>query len=168
MSIKPQNCCLKARSVRHYSTATCMLFFPVFLGKWLNNVTHWKLGESERTQPVSEWGCHLSHVLNPCVHVKQGGPCKGVAQAKLWCACEKGTWKLTKSIIQYHINPYTHVICMHVYMYTWKLNPRLSQNYPLLKVLFNLFPVLLGSAQEMASVSFSFLHSPKIHVSTLR
>ena len=24
----------------------------------------------------------LSHVLNPCVHVKQGGPCKGVAQVR--------------------------------------------------------------------------------------
>ena len=22
---------------------------------------------------------YLSHVLNPCVHVKQGAPCKGVA-----------------------------------------------------------------------------------------
>ena len=29
--------------------------------------------------PYARRWCHMSHVLNPCVHVKQGAPCRGVA-----------------------------------------------------------------------------------------
>ena len=33
-----------------------------------------------------EWLKKMWLVLNPCVHIKQGAPCTGVALAKLWCA----------------------------------------------------------------------------------
>ena len=38
-----------------------------------------KLEQSPKSVPQI-----LSHVLNPCVHVQEAAPCKGLAEAKLW------------------------------------------------------------------------------------